>query len=1070
MQSRFLTVFFLSFSSFVFSQTAEPFSIVNATGVYGFDHYTSEEGLLGNTIEYLYQDSKGYVWVCTRSGLNRLDGKSIVTYSEDNGLCFNQTHSILEASDGIFWIATDRGLSRFDGKNFTNYSTEDGLSSHQVWCATEHKNGGILLGTTDGIDILKDGKISSFMEFDTAYGTKNMIRSLNYDSKGNLWVGSQTTLFKVSGDSIETVANGYVFVAWAEDEDGTIWIGSWSGSLGFYKNGIYDAVPIHSPGINGIDMDADGNLWLATWDKGVVKYDRKNKAVVYGDKQGVGINTVWPLMVDAEDNVWCGTYGSGVAVLIDEKIAHFSENNGLANNIVNDVTEDSLHNFWVATEGGVTCLRPDGTSFHFTREHGLLNLSVKDILIDQKGHIWFALYGDGYTFEYDGTKLISHQVGSGFSISQSSTGEFWLGTDGGGAIRFTNEKDGKSFRSVNGWERVITTFEDSKKRMWLGMDRYAWHVVENDSIHSKLFSPYHNKESGMPICEDSKGFIWITLSGKGLYRCSFEDGKMALHDSIQVSDGLLTPEIGGLFTEGDYIWISSAKGLTRFNLSEYDKSGKVELKHYTRQNGIIGEPTGKLFRTSDGRMLICTTKGLLVLDEKSEKINSTAPFTVITEIKLFQEYIDWGERGIDLKPDQVFPEHINLPYYENYLSFAFNGISFNRHDLVTYQYMLEGFDDNWSPASNRDEIVYSNIPPGEYIFKVKSANKDGIWDETPAEIKITITPPYWQTAWFRILVVLIIIVGLYAFYRWRNHKLIRDKKRLEEQVVLRTVQLDSAFQEIRQKNEEITDSISYAKRIQKAILPPSKLVDKMLGENFIFYKPKDIVAGDFYWINEKNGITLAAVADCTGHGVPGAMVSVVCNAALNRAIREFNLTTPAEILNTVREIVIETFSKSEEEVKDGMDIALISLRKENDKTILEFAGANNPLWIVRKGKISIPLSELHSVHYFEDSDHSLIELKPDKQPVGKFVNEKSFTNQSFAIQKNDVVYLFSDGFADQFGGQKGKKMKNVIFKNILLENIERPLTDQKKILTSAFESWRGDFEQLDDVCVMGIKL
>jgi serine phosphatase RsbU (regulator of sigma subunit) len=248
------------------------------------------------------------------------------------------------------------------------------------------------------------------------------------------------------------------------------------------------------------------------------------------------------------------------------------------------------------------------------------------------------------------------------------------------------------------------------------------------------------------------------------------------------------------------------------------------------------------------------------------------------------------------------------------------------------------------------------------------------------------------------------------------------------------------------KNQEITDSITYAKRIQSAILPSINEIKTCLPNSFVFYKPKDIVAGDFYWLEQKQNCTLLAVADCTGHGVPGAMVSVVCNNALNRSVREFEITDPGEILNKTREIVINEFEKSEEDVKDGMDIALCTIKGN----VLQYAGAHNPLWIIR--------------------NNELIEIKADKQPIGKFDNQTPFSTHQFKLQKNDILYIFTDGFADQFGGEKGKKFKTKSFKELLLSLNSKPINEQKELIESTFNQWKGDIEQLDDVCVIGVRV
>jgi serine phosphatase RsbU (regulator of sigma subunit)/Tfp pilus assembly protein PilF len=253
---------------------------------------------------------------------------------------------------------------------------------------------------------------------------------------------------------------------------------------------------------------------------------------------------------------------------------------------------------------------------------------------------------------------------------------------------------------------------------------------------------------------------------------------------------------------------------------------------------------------------------------------------------------------------------------------------------------------------------------------------------------------------------------------------------------------------VEEKNKEITDSITYAKRLQEAILPPQKLVKEYLSNSFILYKPKDIVAGDFYWMETVNDLVLFASADCTGHGVPGAMVSVVCSNALNRGVREMGITDPGKLLGQARELVVERFEKSETEVKDGMDISLCVFNTATNE--LKWAGANNPLWMIRNKEI--------------------IEIKPDKQSVGVTDNPKPFTTHTTQLQSEDVLYIFTDGFADQFGGPKEKKYKYKPFKEFLLSIQNQTLEEQKNALDEEFENWRGDLEQVDDVCIIGVKI
>jgi serine phosphatase RsbU (regulator of sigma subunit)/Tfp pilus assembly protein PilF len=313
--------------------------------------------------------------------------------------------------------------------------------------------------------------------------------------------------------------------------------------------------------------------------------------------------------------------------------------------------------------------------------------------------------------------------------------------------------------------------------------------------------------------------------------------------------------------------------------------------------------------------------------------------------------------------------------------------------------------------------------------------------------------------------VLVIVFLIFIFNRLRITK--KQKEVIEQQKLEVEQQkniVEHAHSQLEEKNQEIMDSITYAKRIQNAILPPLKVVKEYLNESFILYKPTDIVAGDFYWMEtigdesramsnepptlktEHSKHILFAAADCTGHGVPGAMVSVVCNNALNRSVREYGLTDPGEILNKTRTIVIEEFEKSEEDVKDGMDIALCSLKNNT----LKYAGAHNPLWLVRNGE--------------------LIETKANKQPIGKFENPEPYTTHTIELQKGDTFYIFSDGYVDQFGGEKGKKFKAKSFRELLLSIQDKPMEKQKEFIDLAYENWRGNLDQIDDVCVIGVRI
>lgn len=304
----------------------------------------------------------------------------------------------------------------------------------------------------------------------------------------------------------------------------------------------------------------------------------------------------------------------------------------------------------------------------------------------------------------------------------------------------------------------------------------------------------------------------------------------------------------------------------------------------------------------------------------------------------------------------------------------------------------------------------------------------------------------WRKVYIGVGIVLLIIFLIFMWNRYLK-KQIRLRKKAEAELQESLDMIKEQKLLIEEKNNEVMDSIMYAKRIQNALLPSDELLRDHFKDSFVLYKPKDIVAGDFYWMDVIDEYSFVAAADCTGHGVPGAMVSVVCHNALHRAVMEFDLREPGEILDKTREIVINTFSKYDKNIKDGMDVALLVYNEKTKE--LKYAGANNSLY-----QIDTEIEELS-------------ELKADKQPVGLYANLNPFTTHTVDLSLGSKIYLFSDGYADQFGGMKGKKLKYKSFKTKLVELSRESYQVQKETLDKEFEKWRGDFEQIDDVLVMG---
>ena len=357
---------------------------------------------------------------------------------------------------------------------------------------------------------------------------------------------------------------------------------------------------------------------------------------------------------------------------------------------------------------------------------------------------------------------------------------------------------------------------------------------------------------------------------------------------------------------------------------------------------------------------------------------------------------------------------------------------------------------------NTDEIIHQ-----EYKYEYdRQAEKDSILNLH--QTKFTAVKFKQQRTQRFALFGGLVLVLIFSVFIYKRYKVTFNQKEI---ISLKEQETNKQKILLELKNKEIMDSITYAKRIQSAILTPAKIVKEYLKDSFILYKPRDIVAGDFYWMEQIQDGLIFAAADCTGHGVPGAMVSVVCNNALNRTVREYGLTEPGKILDKARELIISEFDQSDDDMKDGMDISLCTLEFEPDimsigfsadwsSVNLKWAGANNPLWILR--------------------DNEIIEYKGNKQPIGYYVDPKPFTTHLIELRKNDIIYIFTDGYQDQFGGDvkyvDGKKFKVSRMKELFLGIANEPMAIQKDLIDKAFEEWKRDLEQVDDVCVIGVKI
>ena len=344
---------------------------------------------------------------------------------------------------------------------------------------------------------------------------------------------------------------------------------------------------------------------------------------------------------------------------------------------------------------------------------------------------------------------------------------------------------------------------------------------------------------------------------------------------------------------------------------------------------------------------------------------------------------------------------------------------------------------------------FPNIQHGEYVIRVKGCNNDMIWNKKDTSFKIIDESSFWNSKLAYIVYGLIFILAVIFFIRYRTRYLREINRRLIEKQSASIV-ISEQKEELFIKNKNIIDSLNYAKRIQRAMMPSEKLFKTLLPNSFVLHKPKDIVSGDFYWVNENNRKIFVSAVDCTGHGVPGAFMSIIGFELFRNITHIEGVEEPAQILNRLNKNFAEIFKDVDDvALRDGMDLAFCVIDKNN--SILEFSGAFNPLYLIR--------------------DNKIIEIKGNRFSVGLDeygTSDQDFTNHAIPLKKDDMIYIFTDGYADQFGGPEGKKYKYRRFRHLLLNIHKLQMEKQKAILEESIEKWRGNLEQVDDILVIGI--
>ena len=611
-------------------------------------------------------------------------------------------------------------------------------------------------------------------------------------------------------------------------------------------------------------------------------------------------------------------------------------------------------------------------------------------------------------------------------------------------------------------ERIITSNDPSMMYVVTDETVYSMKLLNNAWIIEKDFS--HIQQEIYSICEEGDSAIWLGCDNRS-YRI------------ISVADSL--PHIDTIEFHEDYhdpVFLRNIHDTVFFFLSSgiyFFKDDSLQKTTYIRSNDI------PQYFFSDGSISWGNTGHnwiSLVNHENYNKhidsflnlfenitdlyLDPTGNTWVVNEdhylYKIIGAEVDQYHPGFQLFLKSVHDNNGSYPldellfdYLDRSLVFNFSAPFYLKDHSTSYQYWVEGMSAGWSGWDNSPELSFPVLPVGTFILHVKAMNILG-QSSTLKSFPIVIKPPWWLSWMFIILVGLIVILVVIQIIRMRVRKLQRDKQMLEQKVLERTAEIQRQKDEIAEQKKEIMDSIYYARRIQKAVLPDDHLVNKNMPEHFVLYLPRDIVSGDFYWIAEKEDNTIFAAADCTGHGVPGAFMSMLGMSYLKEIVNKSKRLSSARILDRLRDHVKATLSQSTKGgQQDGMDIALCILKK--NRRSLQYSGAFHPLYLIRNGNLS--------------------EYKPDLMPIGIYIRkEKPFKNHNIRTAKGDCYYIFSDGYADQFGGENRKKFLARSFKKLLLSIHDKPMAEQREILLETLKQWMDGYEQVDDILVIGFRI
>ena len=762
-------------------------------------------------------------------------------------------------------------------------------------------------------------------------------------------------------------------------------------------------------------------------------------------KNGLIDDGVLHIYVDYNQNVWLSLQNGLAMVELNTPITRWGKPEGVIGTVESTIRFNG--NLFLGTDKGLLKLNQEENKFYVSeiKEQVFdLNIRANELLIGSSGAV--------YSMSKSGAvRTLINKSAYKVAYNPKYPDKLFVGGESGIMIGSFNP-DGffKVTASFENWGgqgvRSIAFTKDDK--VICGTSQGGVYVLDIQT--EKLLFTIETKE-GLPDLNENYVFNYkddvLVGTGKGIFE--FYNHYSRLKRSKSMNPFSNEVQVARAAEIENSIWIQ-ATGIRENKLKSDEINslvpGKSGMNENHRMLQRIKESNAKHFYYDHKTVYISTNNGFFSYN-LAVKPNHSEFYTFISKITLLNDTAPLIE---NFHPGMKEPK-VEIPYNANGIELKFGASDYHSESDLKFSFFLEGFEKGFTPFQKAKEYSYTNLHEGTYTLHVKSMN---IFGEIGKEVSATFTvlPPWYRTIWAYTAYGILVIILVYFIVVLNTRRLKEQNIRLENIIHERTKTIVDQKAEIEHKNQEITDSINYAKRIQEAILPPIHEIVKTWDNSFVFYQPKDIVSGDFYWFNKINeNEFLIAVADCTGHGVPGGFMSMICSDKLNDAAKQ--TANPAEILFTANNNIKKTLRQGQSEggSKDGMEIALLHVNTKSKK--VRYSGANRPLWLLKNLQTDIE------------------EIKPTKASIASFTEyDFEYGLHEFDLQQGDQLYLTSDGYPDQFGGPDGKKFMSKNMKKLILQHKHESMLEQGNCIKKHIEDWMRGFEQVDDLLVIGIRL